>query len=128
MRKTQADPPHLHPGHRSPHAVPLAGQCPGAAELHGAGGIDLRRGFDQELPPAPSLQTSDSVSEKARQPASFAQAVENFERELIIDSLKRTRATRPRPRTCWTSSLQDHQLQDRQAQHQPEASSSSAKQ
>ena len=37
----------------------------------------------------PSLQTQESVSE--RNPASLAAAVDNFERELIIDSLKKSR-------------------------------------
>ncbi len=37
----------------------------------------------------PSLQTADSVA-GGRNPTSFAAAVENFERELIVDALKKT--------------------------------------
>ena len=65
--KQQADPPHLHPGHRPAGPVPLAGQRAGAAKLHGAGGADLRRGFDQELPSA-AVAANLRFGERARQP------------------------------------------------------------
>ncbi len=51
----------------------------------------------------PSLQTSDSVSE--RNPVSFAAAVENFEKELIIDSLKKTKGNQTKAAQLLDTSL-----------------------
>ena len=44
--------PHLHAGHRSAQPVPLARQCPGAGQLHGAGGHAVRRGRGAHVPSA----------------------------------------------------------------------------
>lgn len=51
----------------------------------------------------PSLQTSESVSE--RNPVSFSAAVENFERELIIDSLKKSKGNQTKAAQLLDSSL-----------------------
>ena len=51
----------------------------------------------------PSLQTSESVSE--RNPLSFAAAVENFERELIIDSLKKSQGNQTKAAQLLDTSL-----------------------
>jgi Nif-specific regulatory protein len=51
----------------------------------------------------PSLQTSESVSE--RNPVSFAAAVENFERELIIDSLKKSQGNQTKAAQLLDTSL-----------------------
>jgi len=51
----------------------------------------------------PSLQTSDSVSEK--NPLSFTAAVENFERELIIDSLKKSKGNQTKAAQMLDTSL-----------------------
>ncbi|OGR00594.1 MAG: sigma-54-dependent Fis family transcriptional regulator [Deltaproteobacteria bacterium RIFOXYD12_FULL_55_16] len=51
----------------------------------------------------PSLQTSDSGGE--RNPLSFAAAVENFERELIIDSLKKSRGNQTKAAQLLDTSL-----------------------
>ena len=52
----------------------------------------------------PSLQTSDSVSEHAN-PVSFAAAVDNFERELIIDSLKKCQGNQTKAAQLLDTSL-----------------------
>ncbi len=51
----------------------------------------------------PSLQTSESVSE--RNPVSFTAAVENFERELIIDSLKKSKGNQTKAAQMLDTSL-----------------------
>ncbi|EKD37414.1 MAG: hypothetical protein ACD_75C01140G0001, partial [uncultured bacterium] len=51
----------------------------------------------------PTLQTSDSINE--RNPVSFAAAVENFERELIIDSLKKCNGNQTKAAQLLDSSL-----------------------
>ncbi len=51
----------------------------------------------------PTLQTADSVSD--RNPVSLAAAVENFERELIIDSLKKTGGNQTRAARLLDTSL-----------------------
>ena len=51
----------------------------------------------------PSLQTSESVSE--RNPLSFAAAVDNFERELIIDSLKKCQGNQTKAAQLLDTSL-----------------------
>jgi len=52
----------------------------------------------------PSLQTSDSVNEHAN-PVSFAAAVDNFERELIIDSLKKCQGNQTKAAQLLDTSL-----------------------
>ncbi|OGQ88225.1 MAG: sigma-54-dependent Fis family transcriptional regulator [Deltaproteobacteria bacterium RIFOXYD12_FULL_56_24] len=52
----------------------------------------------------PSLQTSDSVNERSN-PLSFAAAVDNFERELIIDSLKKCQGNQTRAAQLLDTSL-----------------------
>ena len=51
----------------------------------------------------PTLQTADSSSEK--NPLSFAAAVENFERELIIEALKHTNGNQTKASKYLDSSL-----------------------
>jgi len=51
----------------------------------------------------PTLQTSKSVSD--RNPVSFAAAVENFERELIIDALKNTKGNQTKSAQLLDTSL-----------------------
>jgi Nif-specific regulatory protein len=51
----------------------------------------------------PSLQTSESVSE--RNPVSFSSAVENFEKELLIDSLKKSKGNQTKAAQMLDSSL-----------------------
>jgi Nif-specific regulatory protein len=51
----------------------------------------------------PTLQTSDSISE--RNPVSFAAAVENFERELIIESLKKSNGNQTKSAQLLDTSL-----------------------
>ena len=51
----------------------------------------------------PSLQTSESVSE--RNPVSFSAAVENFEKELLIDSLKKSKGNQTKAAQLLDSSL-----------------------
>ncbi len=51
----------------------------------------------------PSLQSAESVSD--RNPLSFAYAVENFEREMIIDALKKTRGNQTRAAGLLDTSL-----------------------
>jgi Nif-specific regulatory protein len=52
----------------------------------------------------PSLQTSDSVSDHGN-PVSFAAAVDNFERELIIDSLKKCQGNQTKAAQLLDTSL-----------------------
>ena len=52
----------------------------------------------------PSLQTSDSVNERGN-PVSFAAAVDNFERELIIDSLKKSQGNQTKAAQLLDTSL-----------------------
>ncbi|MFA7347882.1 MAG: sigma 54-interacting transcriptional regulator [Desulfurivibrionaceae bacterium] len=52
----------------------------------------------------PSLQTSDSVNERSN-PVSFTGAVENFERELIIDSLKKCQGNQTKAAQLLDTSL-----------------------
>ena len=52
----------------------------------------------------PTLQTSEAVSDD-KNPLSFAVAVENFERELIIDALKRCKGNQTKAATLLDSSL-----------------------
>ncbi|MBW1791924.1 MAG: sigma 54-interacting transcriptional regulator [Deltaproteobacteria bacterium] len=51
----------------------------------------------------PSLQSAESVSD--RNPLSFAYAVENFEKEMIIDALKKTRGNQTRAAGLLDTSL-----------------------
>ncbi len=51
----------------------------------------------------PTLQTSESVNE--RNPVSFAAAVENFERELIIDNLKKAKGNQTKAAQLLDTSL-----------------------
>ena len=48
----------------------------------------------------PTLQLSETKSQN--HPLSLTAAVENFEKELIIEGLKKLTATRPRPQPIWT--------------------------
>ena len=52
----------------------------------------------------PSLQSSESVSER-NDPVSFAAAVESFERELIIDSLKKSKGNQTKAAQLLDTSL-----------------------
>lgn len=51
----------------------------------------------------PSLQSAESISD--RNPLSFASAVENFEKEMIIDALKKTRGNQTRAAGLLDTSL-----------------------
>jgi Nif-specific regulatory protein len=48
----------------------------------------------------PTLQTSDSITSD-KNPLSLSAAVENFEKDLIVDGLKRIVATRHKPQNSW---------------------------
>ena len=110
----QAD---LHACHRRPGAVSLAGKREGAGELHGKGRAPLRGPGDPRLSPA--AHAPDGRAEPGpSSPSLSAEAVERFERELLIDALKTSRGNMRQRGQCPAHHGTHLRVQGQEVRHQ----------